>query len=132
MKRLSRQQITEKAQHVSDVQEAKQELEEAIAKYNETMEAAKGPVEAAVEKLNDAISAADEWRANISSEQDSYYDERSEKWQEGEAGSNYSDWKDSFSSEFEQVEVSFPDELEVPDCSVDEDIDQMADEPGVS
>ena len=82
-----------------------------------------------MEKLNGTIEAANEWRNNIHSEMENYYDERSEKWQEGDAGSAYSDWKDNYGNEFDAVEIELPDELEMPDVAVVEALEELTDEP---
>lgn len=129
MKKLGKGELTDKARIVGEVDEAKTELEEAVAEYNKVVEEAKGKVTAALEKLNGTIESANEWRSNINNEQDTYYDERSEKWQEGDAGSAYSDWKDNYSTEFDAVEIDLPDELEMPDVGVVEAMEELTDEP---
>jgi len=96
MKRLNKDQSREKTEHAENIRKKYTELEEALAKYNAAIVEAKGPVEAAVEQLNGAIDDANQWMADITGQMEDYIGERSEKWQEGEAGSNYNEWKDQF------------------------------------
>ena len=123
MKRLNRKQSSEKASHVQAINTAKEKLEEVILEYNSKMGAAWGPVQEALDKLNQAVAEANEFRDDICTQQQDYYDERSEKWQEGDAGSSYSSWMEEWDSELEEVRMEPPEELEVPDCS--EALDQL-------
>lgn len=129
MKKLSRQQLQEKEQHVQKIREAKEALEREIGKFNTELGVLRNPVEQALANLNDAVTAANEFRQGIADDQENYYDERSEKWQEGDNGSAYSEWKDSWGNEFSEVEMEFPDELEEPDCDAADDLETMPDEP---
>jgi chromosome segregation ATPase len=129
MKRLNKDQSREKTEHAENIRKKYTELEEALAKYNAAIVEAKGPVEAAVEQLNGAIDDANQWMADITGQMEDYIGERSEKWQEGEAGSNYNEWKDQF-AELEQVELELPEELEVPECEHGDTLDNIPDEPG--
>lgn len=117
MKALTKASLADKSKHQQAIDVAVTELESAIGGYNETVNAAKQKVEDALKKLNDAISSADNWRDGIHADQESYFEDRSEKWQESDAGQNYSAWMDEWSQEFEQVELEYPEELEMPDVS---------------
>lgn len=78
---------------------------ERIAKLREAIEGKKAKIEEALTKFQESIApiisdAEDERQElfgvldDIVSAMESYYDERSEKWQEGDAGNAYSEWKD--------------------------------------
>lgn len=54
--------------------------------------------------LNAIVEEANSLREEIESDAQSYYDEKSEKWQEGDRGSSYSDWISSWQNEVEEVE----------------------------
>lgn len=54
--------------------------------------------------LNAIIEEANGLREEIESDAQSYHDEKSEKWQEGERGSAYSDWISSWQNEVEEIE----------------------------
>ena len=74
MNKLNKKQSKELAKHQSDLTDAAEAIEEAVEAY---------------------ATAADEARAfaeSIHADQQAYYDERSEKWQEGDAGTAYTEW----------------------------------------
>lgn len=54
--------------------------------------------------LNAIIEEANGLRDEIQADAQSYYDEKSEKWQEGERGSAHSDWVSSWQEEIEEIE----------------------------
>jgi hypothetical protein len=129
MKKLSRQQVSERNDFAQTIDDKYAVLEAAVVEYNATMDAAKAKVEEALRNLNGSIDAAEQWRAAISEQQGSYYDDRSEKWQESDAGERYSMWKDSWNEELQQLdEIEFT-PLETPPCSIPDDIDALADNP---
>jgi DNA phosphorothioation-dependent restriction protein DptG len=84
------------------------------------MAAHKVTVEAAIKKAQDLLDAAckeaNETREEIRgviedwyNEADAYYDDRSEKWQEGDSGQAYDTWKD----EIAQAQAEFETELSI-------------------
>ncbi len=130
MLKLSKSQIVEKEGHASDLGEKKEAMEQAVVAYNEAMATEWRKVEAAIQEYNDAVTSADEWRAAINSDQASYFDDRSERWQAGEKGEAYSQWKDQWEEEFEKVEVEKPDDLEIdPDDIVSKLNDDLMESP---
>jgi uncharacterized protein YukE len=94
MKKLSKEQLTKR--------------EELIAEMRKRHEA----VQAAVADLNVTIQEANELITEVHNDQEVYFDERSEKWQEGDAGSAYSDWMSEWESEIEEIEAPEEDFIE--------------------
>ena len=45
-----------------------------------------------MQAFNDALAAAREFTEEIHSEMETFYNEKSDKWQEGDAGSAYQSW----------------------------------------
>lgn len=70
-------------------------------------------VMAAISDYNDAVSNAESLREEIASDLQSVYDDKSERWQESDAGQNLSSMIDEWTGvEFEPMEYEWPD---VPD-----------------
>lgn len=71
-------------------------INDLIGQYNETLEEARGFIE------------------DLANTMTEYYDARTEKWQEGDAGSAYADWKQAYEDfDAEDMEpVSLPDTTE--------------------
>ena len=62
--------------------------------------------------LNAAIEEAEAFREEVHDAQEEYYDERSEKWQEGASGEAYKEWMDEWEVEFEEVECDVSSNLD--------------------
>lgn len=129
MNKLSKQQEREKEDHAQTIERKKEALEEALAAFNKKVDEAKQPVEEALSDLNGAIDDASRWLEETNGEMDSYYNERSERWQEGDKGSAYSEWMNSYGSELEQVELELPEEVEMPEVSHPETLRALLDQP---
>jgi methyl-accepting chemotaxis protein len=128
MNKLSKADIAERDRLTSLVQQKLGAVNDAIGEYNSKVKELEEPVNKAVEEANQAIDEANQWMANMHEQMDAYYMDRSEKWQESEKGMLYSDWKDKFAEEMEQMEMTFPDELEEIDDSV-EMLENLPDQP---
>jgi chromosome segregation ATPase len=127
--KLTKKQQAEKADHAQTIRKKHEALEQAVAAYNTAMREQRAKVEEALNDLNGAITDAESWREEIANAQEEYYDNKSEKWQEGDKGNAYSSWKDEWGNEFEQMEeIEFP-ELEVPECDLPDTIENLNDQP---
>lgn len=74
--------------------------------------------EAAVilERIAEAKGEARDIMDEAANDAESYYDERSEKWQEGDRGQAYSEWKDRLRSVAEAIE----EDLDAPEVQMPE------------
>lgn len=99
---------------------------EKFSAAHSTINAIKDEAEHLIEELNakladlaeqanaardEAFSALDE----AANDAESYYDERSEKWQEGEAGQLYSEWKDELANARDQLSEDVSFEIDQPE-----------------
>ena len=80
-------------------------------------------------EYNNVLDRASEMLDDWHSEADGYYDERSEKWQEGDSGVMYEEWKESFNVDVEHIYVEPPDELDIPEMEHGPEIEEIADGP---
>jgi hypothetical protein len=62
----------------------------------------------AIVAYNSVVDEINTWIEEVHAEQENYYDERSEKWQEGDAGQAYQSWMQLFEEQLDQVDE--PDE----------------------
>ena len=130
MKALSKEQDQKKIDLVDAIRTAHDELETAITEYNAAMEEEQDKVQGKLNALNEKIREASDWATGIASEMQSYYDEKSERWQEGENGENYLSWKEEYEGlSTDDVEIDFPEDMEVPVCDVADDLESLPDEP---
>ena len=127
MKKLSKGLIAERDVLSSRAQDTYEELEKAVEAYNTAVSAAWQKVQEAIDGHNEVVSDANSWMEGAASEIEDYTSEKSEKWQEGEKAQAYAEWKSQFEDEqFEQVEWSEPDPLEMGDIDLlNEKLDQL-------
>jgi hypothetical protein len=116
LRKLSKANIKTRDDIVTCFRNLKGELEKAIGDYNETVADAFKSVEEAKDALNEAIKDGASLRDDIVAEMDEYVGERSEKWQESDAASEYEGWKSEWEGcELEEVEIEKPEDIDMPD-----------------
>jgi hypothetical protein len=96
-----------------DLADACSDIRAAMTTYEEIKAEFEAKVAEIVAEANAARDKAYGILDEAASDAESYYDERSEKWQEGDRGSAYSDWKDALRSLADQIE----DEIEAPEIA---------------
>ena len=84
--------------------EAERIIEEANTKLAQVAEQANAALEGAFTALDDAASDAE-----------AYYDERSEKWQGGDAGQAYAEWRDELANARDTLGNELLLEVEMPE-----------------
>lgn len=105
MNRLSKKQIAERGNIAGRLSAARVDVDAAIIKYNEV--------------LYDARDFA----STITADAQSHYDDKSDKWQEGDRGTSYQD----FINEWEGVELDDIDFDDVDDHAVK--LEELPEEP---
>lgn len=101
-------------------------LVEELEKKAELIGKANEVVAEAVAEYNEALEKAREFRDEIVGAMQEYHSERSEKWQEGDAGSAYQEWIDAWEA-MELDELPEPDEIDIPEHAAE--IEQGPHEP---
>jgi hypothetical protein len=97
---------------------ARDDIATAAATANEQIRHLTDDLNEKIAVLNDVIERGNALRADIESAAQEHYESKSETWQEGERGSAYSDFVQSWGEELESVE-----EVEV------EEIDPLSENP---
>lgn len=133
MKRLNKGQLLEISVAVDACAEACGEVEAAVEAYNKALEAPREALLSAVAGYNEKIEDLKAMYLDLAQQGRDYFDDRSEKWQEGDAGQAYNEWLEQLENpEIESVEIDLPDELERPNDLLNfDEIDWLPpDEPG--
>jgi uncharacterized phage infection (PIP) family protein YhgE len=103
-------------QYNDQIEKIKEMLEPELAQLNQLRE-----------KIESGVEAIEDEASSLVGDMEGYYEDRSEKWQESEAGEQYQEWTDAWSNiELpdvpEEVEVdNFDDllvEVEMEDCGL--------------
>jgi len=112
MKKLDKQDIKRRDDIISRLHAAQEELEAAVAKYNEELRIRWADVEIAKDALNAVLDDARAYVADMKSQIDDFISEHDTKWAEGKKGQAYSTWSDEYEAAFlADAEVEQPDEL---------------------
>ena len=115
MNNLSKDDQKEKARLSEELAKRRLALDEAVAAFNEAKDKAFEVVQSALDEFNAAATDADGWRADIHSQLEDYFGDKSEGWQSGERGEAYSAWMNAFEDELEPLDIEPPADIEVPD-----------------
>ncbi len=126
MKMLSKTLCQEQMTHAQTVREKYAALEEAVESCNATMAMQREHLEGTIADLNAVIDAANSWRGDIAQQQLDWMTDRSERWQESDAGQAYASWQQDWEADFQLVDdIDLP-EIECPGCDVADEIDGLA------
>jgi uncharacterized protein YukE len=120
VKKLSKTQQNELNAHVTDLATKKQEIDDTWEKFEQAWR----ELATAIGEYNTSLAAVTEWRDGIVQEMSDYLGERSEKWQEGDAGQAYQAWMDEWEG-LDLEEVDTPDMPDAPDFDHIDAIEQM-------
>jgi hypothetical protein len=114
--KLSRQELAARDQHVESLEKVWAELVGIVSTYNLEVEALRAPVEAVVEKYNEVLVLAKGFAEEIANRVEGEYDEKSEKWQEGEQGQAAAELRDAWRDiDMEYIVLEWPEDLSIDD-----------------
>lgn len=114
--KLNKEDIKKLNEHLSNTTEEKNKLTESIESYNQKVEELSKPLLEALARFNEAVDAANEWRQDIQATANDHYESKTEKWQESDSGQNYLGWVENvLDSEFAKWEIDLPEKLELPE-----------------
>lgn len=106
------------------------ELGEALKEKREAANAALGELRTAVEEYNDRLDAAKTFVDELAEAAQEAYDEKSEKWQEGEKGDAASSWIDELQNAEipEELDLVVPDDIDEPELDHAETLEGLPEE----
>jgi uncharacterized protein YukE len=125
MNKLTKQQQADLDKLVESSQEAHKALTEGIDAFNEALEAARAKLTESIEKYNATVEQANEFMTAIHDDMDSYYSDKSERWQEGDAGNAYQEWMEPWGTEIDPLEIDLPDDIEHPEDVLTETLNDL-------
>ena len=134
MKKLTKSQKELKVEISSAIESSYEDLVEEIEEYNESEVKDRSTVKTAAEQYQAALADAKIFMDGLHGDMTEYYDARSEKWQEGDAGQNYQYWADQWDeANIEEYVLLFSESDEHEDVDSPEDqrdiFSDLPDEP---
>lgn len=98
--------------YVAELHKRAGKVQDAVTEYNSAVEAAKAAVESALAEYNETLAEAKGFAEDIVSQAEGEFDDKSERWQEGERGEQAREWIDAWTEvDFEDMSVDYPDEM---------------------
>lgn len=124
MKKLSKDDRATRDRLVADLEIKSAAIEEAWTAF----ESAHEQLGLAIEEYNSVVADAGSWRDEMVQQMTDYQSDRSERWQEGDAGEAYQGWIDEWqNADLEGIEV--PDLPDQPEGEHRDVIDNLPEEP---
>lgn len=128
MKRISKSDAQRKLELADKLEKAHSVLDNAISVFNERVTELWPSVTEAIETYNQVAQEVNGFKADIAGAIESYMDDRSDKWREGDAAQSYEEWKSAWEEDIEEAEIDDPDTVEMPELSNGEELRDMEDE----
>jgi chromosome segregation ATPase len=129
--KLSKQEVTKRDEHVESLEKAWAELQQAINAYNESEPKLREPIDKAVADYNEAVEEAKGFAEEIANRVEGEYDEKSEKWQEGEKGQAAAELRDAWQTiDMEPIELEWPEDLAIEDPDHAPELSELPTEAG--
>jgi predicted nucleic acid-binding Zn-ribbon protein len=114
--KLSKQELADRDGHVEKLEKAWAELVGTVSTYNLEVEAIRVPVEKAVADYNEALGGAKEFAEHVATRLEGEYDEKSEKWRDGDKGQAAAELKDAWQEiDTEEINLEWPEDLSIDD-----------------
>lgn len=137
MFKFTKDEKTQIAQSVSDLAEARADLDNASHEYNQAVQDAYAVLEESIGAYNAKLEDARSVLTDIHSQAESDFSDKSEKWQEGDKGTATQEWIDTLSEAldwFNDIDMpSEPEELSIDDLITGDDpaevLEGLASEP---
>jgi hypothetical protein len=124
MKKLTKEDNEQRDSFVACLQEKSAEVAAIVEKINAIIADELSPT---IAEYNGILNDADEWRNELVGRMEDYETERSEKWQEGEAGQSYTSWREAW-EQLDLSELPEIEEIEAPGIDTEE-LEQIASQP---
>jgi len=117
MQRLTKEKWKEVADAMDACQKQGSQLQMAVDYYNKVVDPARGDLGDCINSYNESVEALKELYKGFASEAQEYYDNRSEAWQDSDAGSTHMEWIGQLEEidGLDDVEIELPEDLEEPD-----------------
>lgn len=113
MNKLSKEQLARKAEHVRLLDEGRKKFQAVLDEQNKVLAEVRAAVDAARDEYNELVAATNEFIVEVYGAQEEYFDSKSEKWQEGDAGSVYGEWMNAWAGELDELSIDGPEDMEL-------------------
>lgn len=124
MFKLTKAELAQRADLVAALSIASGVLTDAIDEFNASLAAAREKLESIVNDYNETLSKARDFAEDIAQSRRDEWNDKSERWQESEAGQNANAFVDEWEGiELDDIEIEFPEPIEEPDITHGDDLE---------
>lgn len=100
---------------VGELNAAHEAISEAVDTFNGEIEGLLQPITEAIDAYNEVAGNANDLLMEVHADLDSYIDERSDRWLEGERGEAMQAMRDEWAIELEACQLEEPQPMDVPE-----------------
>jgi len=130
MKRLTAAQMKTKQELAKLLGTTANEITQAVLKINADLTAARESIDTLTGRYNELVQEANDFMASVNEQQKSYFDERTDAWQGGDAGVSYQYWLEEWSNDLGELdEIALPDDVEEPEFVAVDMFGDLPDQP---
>jgi chromosome segregation ATPase len=129
MRKLTKEHITRKQELAKQLEEVGADLIKEIRSFNALLEERSESIDSLTQRYNEVIGGANALIEEIHEEQESYADERSDTWRDGDAGQAHGDWAGEWSISLDEIDVELPDVVDEPELSAAETLRDLPEQP---
>lgn len=127
--KLDKAEIKRRDELIEQLGKAQAALEDAISSFNEKLSDLRDGLIEKVNDYNEALADAQSWIEDVKADREGEYEDKSERWQEGEKGQAARAWLDEYEAfELTEVELDLPGDIEEPDLSHADELSGLSEE----
>lgn len=124
--KLSKSESAKRDELIGWMRDKLTELKAEVSDFNGKLDELKEPLQHAIDGYNEAVEAARAYCEEIAEERQGNFDDKSEKWQEGEKGEAAQEWLNEWQNiDLSEIVIELPDELEAPEASHADDLEAL-------
>lgn len=124
MFKLTKAELAKRDDLVAALEIASGVLSDAVDEFNASLAASREKLEAIVNDYNETLSKARDFVEDIAQSRRDEWNDKSERWQEGEAGQNASAFVDAWEGiELDDIEIDFPEPIDELDIAHRDDLE---------
>ena len=128
--KLTKEQEEKRGDLIARLQEASDEVDQAVSDFNETLIDAREGVDSAVAAYNVILKDVRRFTEDMATQAEEAIEEKSDKWKESDRGHAASEWLYEWANiDLEDAEIDFPEELSWDNPGHADELEGIAEDP---
>jgi uncharacterized protein YukE len=125
MLRLTNVQCSSKQELLDRLKAARAEFEVALEMYNTLLLAMTQSLTGKVDAFNEVVEEINEWKDSVHADLSDHFDSKSERWQNGDSGAEYSEWMEQFTGQMDTLSIELPEPIELDSIEQIEELEEI-------